>query len=255
MVVKMNMRYLGNDVHRDDYGQKTQKGGQSHTMMSFFGRMMKLPFEAFVYGLEMFVQTMQGLQQIAYQGIDTMADGITQVCVEPADSDVINNGVIHDAIGDSAEPLPQTTHKENMKMADQDLGGKDLKLVRYKILFVKRDYEHAFDEQEELVHEDTNATGFTAWKTAQFIQELQKRKTMVPEKWKQYPPSGHHPPYREEDILLGLPDEDKKYLRVYFEVLDRYPREPLEYEEQQLEILRGIRDDLGGIRRGVGPSN
>ena len=34
-------------------------------------------------------------------------------------------------------------------MSDKDLNDDQLKLVRYKILFVKRDYETAFPEREE----------------------------------------------------------------------------------------------------------
>lgn len=131
-------------------------------------------------------------------------------------------------------------------MSERDLGGDDLKLVRYKVLFVKRNYEAAFPEQEALVYDKTDATGFTAWKTAEFIQQLARRETHVPHAWRrtgyEYPPD--RPEYRAGDILLGLPDEDKKYLRVYYEVLERYPREPLEYEDQQLRILREIRDKI-----------
>src|SRR5262249_61980068 len=43
-------------------------------------------------------------------------------------------------------------------------------------------------------------------------------------------------------VLTGLPDDDKKYLRVYYEVLERYPREKFKYEEQQIRVLEEIRD-------------
>jgi hypothetical protein len=52
--------------------------------------------------------------------------------------------------------------------------------------------------------------------------------------------------------LKGLPEEDKKYLRVYFEVLERYPREKFKYEEQQIEILRDIAHN---IREKNGPAD
>ena len=69
-------------------------------------------------------------------------------------------------------------------MPDQNLSGDDLKLVRYKVLFVKRDYEYAFREQEELVHEDLRGEDFTSWKIAEFIQSLHKNKVAAGDKKK-----------------------------------------------------------------------
>lgn len=229
-------------------------------MLQFLGQMIKLPLEAFVLGMEMFVKTMQGAQRIANQSVDTLTEGTDQTLTDTFSREpkVIRDVVIDVAASEEGSQTPQqTTHKEERRMPDKDLSGKDLKLVRYKILFVKRDHEHAFDEQEELLHADTDDSGFTAWKIAEFIQKLPRDAGMqdgvrIPRKWasKNYPPRE----YRSDGYLTGLPDEDKRFLRLYFEVLHRYPREELEYQEQQLDILRGIRDDLGGLRRGVGPA-
>ena len=141
-------------------------------------------------------------------------------------------------------------------MSAQDLCDDMLKLVKYKILFLKRDYEHAFPEQEELVADNITAAGYTAWKIAAFIQHLRQRTTPVPPKWKQYPPND--PQYREGGMLVGLPEEDKKYLRVYYQVLDRWPREAYKFEERQIAVLTQIRDNLrpsnrfGAARFGIG---
>jgi len=136
-------------------------------------------------------------------------------------------------------------------MADTNLNDDMLKLVRYKVLFVKRDYEHAFPEVEELVKENTTSTSYAGWKIAEFIQHLKDEKTALPTKWqeKHYPRDAEH---RKGDKLLGLPDGDKKYLRVYFEVLDRYVREKLEYEEDHLSVLRDIRDRMPDPKGGGG---
>lgn len=132
---------------------------------------------------------------------------------------------------------------------DKDLRDDMLKLVRYKVMFVRREYEVAFPEQEDLVSDNLDGSAFTAWKIAEFIQELQKGNTAVPAKWisKGYPsnPAPPAPPFQKDGKLLGLPAEHKKYLRVYYEVLDRYPREKFKYEEQQIRILEEIRDKLG----------
>jgi hypothetical protein len=71
------------------------------------------------------------------------------------------------------------------------------------------------------------------WKIAVFIQQLyEQRQTLVPAKWKRYPPND--PQYREGDTLVGFPEEDKKYLRVYYKVLDRWPCEAYKFEEKQI---------------------
>ena len=128
---------------------------------------------------------------------------------------------------------------------DRDLRDDMLKLVRYKVLFVKREYEHAFPEQEDLVSENLDGSAFTAWKVAEFIQDLARHKTEVPFKWGKSYPEGH----RTGTVLTGLPDEDKKYLRVYYEVMDRYPREKFKYEEEQISVLEDIRDELERQRK------
>jgi hypothetical protein len=137
-------------------------------------------------------------------------------------------------------------------MPDQNLSGKDLKLVRYKILFTKRGYEHAFPEQEELVYDDTDAGRFTAWKISEFVQSLKEageHTRKIPEKW-----GDALKKKAEQDAALGkekrdyverkektyyikeLPHEDKKFLRLFFEVLDRFPREELRHDERQIEV-------------------
>ena len=135
---------------------------------------------------------------------------------------------------------------------DKDLNDDTLKLVRFKILFVKRDYEHAFPEQEELVSDNIDGTAFTAWKIAEFIQRCHRDEIDVPYKWRnKYPKEKGKEYLRPADAeanarqcLLGFPEEDKKYLRVYYEVLERYKREKFRYEEDQIDVLREIRDAI-----------
>ncbi len=124
---------------------------------------------------------------------------------------------------------------------DRDLSGDRLKLVRYKVLFIKRDYEVAFPEREELVADDLSATDFTAWKIAEFIQRLGEEE--VPRQWRQrnYPRDSRD---EQRPVIRHLHEEDKKYLRVYFEVLARYDREEFHHEERQVEVLEEIRDVL-----------
>ena len=92
----------------------------------------------------------------------------------------------------------------------------------------------------------------TAWKVAEFIQELAKVKDektaegrarvgiRAPHKWKHYPGEK----YTFEGYLTGFPPEDKKYLRVFYQVLERYQREKFRHDERQIEVLEEIRDRM-----------
>jgi hypothetical protein len=211
-------------------------------MMRILLETLKLPLTAFMYSMEMLVSTMQGLQKIADQGIDVVIRGAAPTSTDKpeSESDPKNDETIsmaEPAIGISA----QTTPKEETKMSeidDKDLSGDDLKLVRYKILFIKRDHEHAFPEREDLVSADIDETGFTAWKIAEFIQRLIE--IPVPDKWrKKGYPSGNAGKHIDR-----LPEDDKQYLRVFYQVLDRFPREEANYEASQIKVLEEIRDEL-----------
>jgi hypothetical protein len=260
-------------------GRAGQERG-STSMMHLLGQMLMLPFNVFVYGMEMFLRTMQGVQTIADEGLDlTAGSGVpsredvqsdgneftnqtdSSVNVETAGEKAVTSRpeelttLVTQASTSSGGYRPagnvietrETTKETKM---DRDLHDDMLKLVRYKVLFVKREYEHAFPEEEDLVSENMDGTAFTAWKVAEFIQGLRKGKTEVPGSWGASYPEG----YRNGKLLTGLPDEDKKYLRVYFEVMDRYPREKFKYEEEQISVLEDIRDELKK-KRGPAPDN
>jgi hypothetical protein len=125
---------------------------------------------------------------------------------------------------------------------DTNLQDDRLKLIRYKVLFVKRKYEFAFPEREDLVSDNMDGSAFAAWKVAEFLQGLARGESAVPRKWLEqgYPPST----YLQDGQLIGLPEEDRQYLRVHYEVLERYPREEFKYEKRQIKVLEENRDAL-----------
>jgi hypothetical protein len=158
----------------------------------------------------------------------------------PCDDADFKNRQPHHAADIARTTFTQTTGER--REMDKDLHDDMLKLVRYKVLFVKREYEHAFPEREDLVSDNLDGSAFTAWKVAEFIQELGRGETSVPPRWREKGyPSGEHV---RDGKLMGLKEEDKKYLRVYYEVLERYPREKFKYEEQQIRVLEEIRNAL-----------
>jgi hypothetical protein len=240
---------------REDRDEK-----QSGSFMRLFGQMMILPFTVFIQGMELFIKTIQGMQRATEEGMDVMAGGMPEgsgtASTNQTDLATSTTGA---ATGGALEDNTTTNLKERINMDDRDLSDdKKLKLVRYKILFIKRDYEVAFPEVEELVSDSMDETAYTAWKVAEFIQRLNE--TPVPrEKWgggtdekvkPNYPKNSRGDLLAQFDVKAGrwmihkLPEADKKYLRVYFQVLDRYDREEFKYHEQQIKVLEEIRDRI-----------
>lgn len=282
-------------------------------------RVVKLPVRAFIVSLEMFVQTAQELRKLFDQSIDAMmgAPDVSEMAggssyanqvmpggvtlnTNEATSETDNSSVSPAVFMDNGTPCDgaTTTLKETVNMRDANLNDDMLKLVRFKILFVKREYEMAFPEEEDLVPDNMTGADFSAWKVAEFIQRLAIRPPEVrfPKRW--VTKSNYHryglpkswedaeslfakalkaneeadrankdakikpddrKAYETDEIgkrayeaskkaepywLIGFPEDDKKYLRVYYEVLERYPREKLRYEERQLEILEKIADGV-----------
>jgi hypothetical protein len=243
--------------------ERGQEGGDaerpSTNLVRILGQMMMLPFTVFVYGLEVLVRTVQDMQRAADQGMDVVAGGTARRAADARGSPGVGQGGAssdesagggagswNDLTGATRYPSANGTHdggadtlnREERKMRDRNLSDDMLKLVRYKILFVMRDYEVAFPEQEELVYDNMDDTALTAWKIAEFVQSLPT--TPVPRRWieRSYPPGA------SGGMINSLPEDDKKYLRLYYEVLDRYPREKLYYEDRQLEVLEDIAEAL-----------
>ena len=60
--------------YEHERGQEGAGAGRSSPGVArLFGQMLLLPFTVFVYGMELFVRTVRGMQQAADQGMDVMA--------------------------------------------------------------------------------------------------------------------------------------------------------------------------------------
>ena len=231
----MSNRFEREPEHDDE-------GRGSTSMMHLLGQMLMLPFTVFVYGMEMFLRSMHRVQDRADEGLELLV-GTAPPEIEHEPEREARPAASTESFVTEVTVSEGTGQKEEQrKMRDTNLSDDMLKLVRYKILFVKRDYEVAFPEREDLVWENISDTALTAWKVAEFIQSLET--TEVPRKWldKNYPKERQKKTEHGRDIwyIHKLPEDDKKYLRVFFEVLDRYPREKLRYEERQLDVLEEI---------------
>jgi len=101
-------------------------------------------------------------------------------------------------------------------MVDQDLGGDDLKLVRVRILQTKRDEEKILHREEHLINYNTTPADFGGLRTCEYI--------------------ARHP--------ASVSPCDEKYITTFVEVIARYPKQEKEYDKEQVEVLREIRDSI-----------
>jgi hypothetical protein len=240
-----------------------------------FGQFLMIPIAAFMYGVEMLVRSIQGMQQVTNQGIEVMVGpntfpGRAGAASGPAEnpaSDFTNSNI--NAAKNPTINEEEKTLNENAKYCnptqdycDPQDEGQCLILWRYKVLYIKRDLEHAFAEEEDLISSDV--TDITAWKIAEFIQQLSGRHIKVPTSWikgrkgpleywrigkQQEAPASYDEALdayedHEHVWLVGLPEDDKRYLRLYSQELARYTREKARYKEEQIEVLKEIRDNL-----------
>lgn len=97
---------------------------------------------------------------------------------------------------------------------DRNLSDDMVKLVRYNIVSIKRDAEKIMHRDEVIFDENMTDDGFATWVISKYGD------------------------------ARGLSSDDRKYLRVSYEVLDRWAKQDRKYEKRQLEVLEGIRDAI-----------
>lgn len=186
------------------------------SMTDLLAQMLSLPMAGFFYGMDWMVRTLRDVQGASAAGLSR-----------------------------TIETFPgtggtRTYSQEDGRMLNrnQDLSGDDLKLVRYTILFVKRDYEAFLYKDDELVAGDMDGGTFAALKVKDYLIRADKGEVKRPVEWGggygEKTPTG-----------FTIPDNDQKYIRVYYEVLERYPRQEKEYEKQQVQVLREISSKIG----------
>jgi hypothetical protein len=250
-------------IRHDEGSDETRSGTRGdRNVVALLTEMFMLPVTAFLYGMELLVRVLQSTQTVTEQSMHVMVGPGRLRTSEAGDDGELRgagNGGQRASSGNDGDPEPRPAQKEAAAMdtpigyesrRDRDLRDDTLKLVRYKILFVKREYEVAFPEEEDLVYDNMDGTSFAAWKVAEFIQKMNHPGVCQPPRWegKSYPKNPEdkdYPKYfHRQGLLKSLPEDDKKYLRVYYEVLDRYPREKFRHDEQHIDVLRQIRDEL-----------
>jgi len=123
--------------------------------------------------------------------------------------------------------INQTPNPETLYSLEDDM----VKLVAYTIVTLKRDHEEVMDGGQDSVIVTDNMTGeaFSSWIVAKYLQEeVEVSSAADPKKTEKRQRSSQ------------IDEEDLKYLRVYYVVSYRWPRQPAKFEERETEVLRRI---------------
>ncbi len=100
-------------------------------------------------------------------------------------------------------------------MSDRNLSDDMVKLVRYSIVSIKRDEEAMLLKGEEKIFSDNMTDdAFATWVVSDYAESA------------------------------GMSSEDRKYLRVSYEVMGRWPQQDRKFEKRQLEQLAGIQQAI-----------
>jgi hypothetical protein len=117
-----------------------------------------------------------------------------------------------------------------MPTADVNLDDEMVKLVAYTIVSLKPDDEKMMPEGagQVVVTKSMSGDDFISWMLAQYLQGA----GVDPRDGKTKP--------RSEQVAR----DDLKYLRVYFVVSTRWPREDRKFQERQINALREIQQAI-----------
>lgn len=107
---------------------------------------------------------------------------------------------------------------------DKSLSDDMVKLVRFSIVNIERDHEsRLLGPLEEIVDENMTDDAFSTWM-------ILRHGPKIP-----VPPN------------ISTADDPRKYLRVSYEVVDRWPKQDRKYEKRQLDLLQEIRTSIDNI--------
>ncbi len=114
----------------------------------------------------------------------------------------------------------------------KDLWGDDIKLVKYGIVSLRRCHERTLYGNQILVTIPMTPETFSTWVIACYLQA------------EDFPVDGRDAVARER--RNAIPYEEKRYLRVAYEVLCRWPFEPDDCcdDTREIRALHGIRDAI-----------
>src|SRR5262249_34821708 len=161
----------------------------SQATFRVLAQIARLPIDAFALGVGLFFRTIQGLQSMMTPGMGSTTGSAPGPGSLAGASGTWGPMPPGSAPGGIDAPIPMdptrpndsgpiatasSSFRENDTMDDQDLGGDDLKVVRYRILFTKPDLEVTFREKQELINYPTNGGSLGGLKVGQFMGQVEK---------------------------------------------------------------------------------
>lgn len=216
-------------------------GDPGSELMQIFGRMMLLPVSVLVYSMEALLRALEELRSLGDRGVQVMAG----YALPPAPPGPNGQGG-REAFANQAGGAPgdrnamaTTLDRREAGIMDTNLSDDMVKLVRFTIVTIEPDDEHILGEGrgpgdddypdpphyriargEKIVTDNMTEEAFSAWVISEYFQK---------------------------DNHEAVAAEDKKYLRVYSEVLRRWAKQDRKFEKSQLGYLAGIDDALKKI--------
>jgi hypothetical protein len=140
------------------------------------------------------------------------------------------------AQGPLSNQIVQNYGKEQ-RMRDQDLGGDDLKVIRYRIIYTKRDHEAFLEDGDTLIDYRTTAADYGGLLICSFMEKVAKGEIKLPAK-----------------VGKTISQEDRRYVRITLEVVDRFPRESGEYDRRKVQELASIHRAITEVSSKIAPS-
>lgn len=191
-------------------------------MIQMFGQMMWLPVSMFTGWMNLFAAAMRTMQPPGQYGpIASNPYGNAPGMGFPESGSHTDNPW---AQGDGATHGKEEKDMSDCCCCDNDKH-REVKLVEYTIVSIKRCDERIITKGEEIYTDDMSDESFATWVVALYLN-------------------------KNPD---AIPHEDKKYLRVYHHVLESWPRPEKDCcDDRQVNVLRDIEKAIrewGGPRR------
>lgn len=189
-------------------------------MLDLLAQVFRLPLAFFALGVGMADWALRGMQRVTDESVGQAlsrgkngAEAGNDRVELPAGGSAARAPEIVNYTG-AREPDADIRREERRAMPDINLSDDMVKLVRYSIVSIKRDEEQILHRDEEIFDDNMSDDAFATWVISKYGDSQ------------------------------GLGSEDRKFLRVSYEVLGRWPKQDREFEKRQIKVLEEIRDRL-----------
>jgi hypothetical protein len=220
------------------------------------GEFLKLPFAVFVSTMEILVEGMRSFQNLMNQGIAIVTNGTLDDSHQrmeggvrlPTDVPLDKAPVRATGPGDIPDPMQkeQPTMSDCYEMGD-DLGSDDLKVVRWRIIFKKREYEVTLDRGSDLIDYSTTSRSLSGIKISDFVSAARDGKR--PRAYERLRQKKYQP--RGKKTSWYIPADDMRYVTFLYSVVDRISKEADDYERRKVHALEGLEKTVKKIEKKI----